>query len=298
MQARPTDQTRPTDPLQATGTLPSAHRLRAALRANATFSLVSGTSLLLGGAFVAVPWGLGPRWLPPVIGAGVVAFSVLVAWVAVQNASVLRRAAWAVVSADVAWIGATVSLLLIAPPRPAGIALVVALGVAVAGLAGWQLLSLSAISHDDPLDSLEIFEQSRTLPAAPDRIWPLLTDHDLYGRLAPGLSKVEVISAPDQPLRRRCTNTSGNGWEETCTLWEEGRRYAVDVDTSDYPYPLAPMRGLWQVDPHPRGSTVTMRFAYQAHPTITGGIFALAFRPLFPLMLNRILSGWQRWLTT
>lgn len=290
--------TRPTDPLQATGTVPTARRLRAALRANAMFSLVSGTALLVGGAFVAAPWGLGPRWLPPAIGAGVVAFSVLVARAAVQHGSILRRAAWAVVSADVAWTGATVSLLLIAPPRPVGLAFVVALGVAVAGLTGWQLLALSAISHDDPLDGLEIFEQSRTLPAAPDRIWPLLTDHDLYGRLAPNLSKVEVISAPDLPLRRRCTNTSGNEWEETCTLWEDGRRYAVDVDTSDYPYPLAQMRGLWQVDPHPLGSTVTMRFAYQAHPTITGGLVAMAFRPLFPLILNRILTGLQRRLTT
>ena len=51
-----------------------------------------------------------------------------------------------------------------------------------------------------------------------------------------------------EPLRRRCTNTTGQDWQETCTVWDEGRRFAVDVDTSDYPYPLRLMRGLWQVD--------------------------------------------------
>ncbi len=53
------------------------------------------------------------------------------------------------------------------------------------------------------------------------------------------------------------------------------------------------MRGLWQVDPHPTGSLVTMRFAYQAHPTVAGGLFAVAFRPLFPPVLARIFHGWQ-----
>jgi len=63
---------------------------------------------------------------------------------------------------------------------------------------------------------------------------------------------------------RRCTSTTGQHWEETCTLWQDGHRYAVEVDVTDYPYPLRAMAGLWQVDPHTMGSRVTMRFAYRA----------------------------------
>jgi hypothetical protein len=94
-------------------------------------------------------------------------------------------------------------------------------------------------------------------------------------------------------LRRRCTSTGGAAWEETCTLWDDGRRFAVEVDTTDYPYPLAVMRGLWQVDRHSGGSLVTMRFAYQAEPSIAGGLFAMAFRLLYRPVLARIFTGWQ-----
>jgi hypothetical protein len=54
------------------------------------------------------------------------------------------------------------------------------------------------------------------------------------------------------------------------------------------------MRGLWQVDPHPAGSLVTMRFAYRTVPALRSGLFAIGLRVLFPLALRRILDGWQR----
>jgi hypothetical protein len=122
----------------------------------------------------------------------------------------------------------------------------------------------------------------------------MVRDHQLYGRLAPNLSNVEVISGPGETLRRRCTATEGGHWQETCTLWDEGRRFAVEVDTAAYPYPITVMRGLWQVDPHPHGSTVTMRFALQATPTIRGGLFIIVMRPYFGRAVARIFDGWQR----
>ena len=100
-----------------------------------------------------------------------------------------------------------------------------------------------------------------------------------------------------QPARaaaaRRCTSTTGQHWEETCTLWQDGHRYAVEVDVTDYPYPLRAMAGLWQVDPHPMGSRVSMRFAYRAAPSTGGGLFTIALRALTPLALRRIFAGWR-----
>jgi hypothetical protein len=51
--------------------------------------------------------------------------------------------------------------------------------------------------------------------------------------------------------------------------------------------------GLWQVDPHPRGSKVTMRFAYRATASVHGG-FAIALRLVFAWALRCIVDGWQR----
>lgn len=283
------------DPIDTVGTYPTTRTVRAGLRANAAFSLLSGLAMVVAGPALTGPWGLGPWWLTSGIGAGVLAFAVMVAWAAVQPAGRLRGLALAVSAADAAWVAASIVVLVVVPPAAGGVIAVAAVAVAIAAVGTWQLfgLALSRVPHD-PLADLEIIEIARTIPAAPPIVWQLITDHDLYGRLAPNLHTVEVISAPGEPLQRRCTAASGDSWEETCSLWDDGRRYAVDIDTTSYPYPLASMHGLWQVDPAPAGSRVTMRFAYRAQPSIRGGLYVLAARPVFPLALRRILTGWRR----
>jgi ribosome-associated toxin RatA of RatAB toxin-antitoxin module len=273
------------DPIASVGVLPSTRFLRAALRGNAAFSLLSGLVL------ASLSWWYLPL-LP--VGLAVAGFGLVVAGIAAVPASQLRRKATPVIVADTLWVAA--SIILVAEVRlPAAVAIAAGVAAAtVAVLAGWQTAGLAATRPGDPLADLDIIEASRHLPVPPHRIWPLLTDHQLYGRLAPNLSHVEVISQPGETLRRRCTSTSGQHWQETCTLWDEGRRFAVEVDTAAYPYPITVMRGLWQVDPHPAGSTITMRFALQAKPTIRGGLFVLVMRLMFGPALARIFNGWER----
>jgi hypothetical protein len=66
--------------------------------------------------------------------------------------------------------------------------------VVVAALAAGQLGGVATARDNDPLADIEVVQAVRLLTAAPADVWPLLTDHDLYGRLAPNLSNVEVIS--------------------------------------------------------------------------------------------------------
>ena len=282
------------DPVVGVGAWPTTRRLRAALRANAVFSLVSGSAPVAAGWSFAGPWGV-PVTAPALIGGATAAFGALVARLAVQPIGPLRRWAIGVVGADLAWVAASVGLLIWYPLTVAGAVAVAATAVIVTDLAVWQLAGIATARVDDPMADVEVVEAARAMKAPPADVWSRVTDHELYGRLAPNLSTVEVISEAGQPLRRRCTDTAGRGWQETCTLWEEGRRYAVDVDTSDYPYPLQHMRGLWQVDPDGAGgSRVTMRFVYRARPSLFGGLFAIGFRALFPPVLHRIFLGWRR----
>jgi hypothetical protein len=285
---------RTADPVLAVGMWPTTRRLRAALRADAVFCLASGLVLLVAGWLVAEPWGVRPTVVAPLLGGAMASFGVLAAWVAVQPAERLRRWSVGVAAADVAWVAASVALLIGYPLTVPGAVALAAVAVVVAALAAWQLGGVAGARDDDPLADIEVVQAVRVLAAALADVWALLTDHDLYGRLAPNLSTVEVVSEAGQPLRRRCTNTAGQAWEETCALWDDGRRFAVDVDTSDYPYPITLMRGLWQVDPDPHGSRVTMRFAHRAIPSVRGGLFTIGFRALFPPILNRIFRGWQR----
>jgi hypothetical protein len=281
------------DAVAATVSRPSTGPLRAALRANAVFSMVSGALLLGFGALVAEPWRLGPPALLPLLGVGVAAFGVALARLAVASVGPLRRGAAAVIAADIGWVAGSVVLLAGNRPAAPGVLAVAAVAAVVTGLAGWQLTGLIRGRSDDRLADVEVIEAAGPLPGPPAEIWPLLTDHRLYGRLAPNLSIVEIVTEDGQPLRRRCTSTSGRQWEETCTLWQDGHRFAVEVDTGSYPYPLTAMSGLWQVDPHPGGSRVVMRFAYRATPSVRGGLFAIALRGLAPLALRRILQGWR-----
>ncbi|MGF1647068.1 MAG: type II toxin-antitoxin system RatA family toxin [Kineosporiaceae bacterium] len=283
-----------TDPRHAVGRAPTTGRLRAGLRANAVFSTVSAVLLLVAGPVVAEGWGLGPTWLAPVVGVGLVGFGLLVARVAVQPAGPrLRRQAVAVTAADLAWVLGTAIVLIVVPPRPPGVVVLAVLAGAVAALALAQVRGLLASADDDPLADDEVVEVRGRIEAPPGTVWPLIADHDLYGRLAPGLASVEVVSEPGEALRRRCTNSQGSGWEETCTLWEEGRRFAVEVDTSEYPYPIGRMQGLWQVDPDPSGSLVTLRLAAQPHSTLRGGLMAILLRPVMSRALRRVLDGWR-----
>jgi len=78
----------------------------------------------------------------------------------------------------------------------------------VAALAAWQLGGVAGARGDDPLADIEVVQAVRVLAAAPADVWALLTDHDLYGRLAQNLSTVEVVSEAGQPLRRSASLTA------------------------------------------------------------------------------------------
>jgi hypothetical protein len=218
---------------------------------------------------------------------------VALARLAVAPIGPLRRVTGAVIAADVGWVaGSGVLLAEYRPAGPGGLA-VAAVAAAVSGLAGWQVAGLIRARGDDRLADMEVVEAATPLPEPPAAVWPLLTDHRLYGRLSPNLSTVEITSEGDRPWRRRCTSTTGRVWEEACSLWQEGHRFAVEVDAGSYPYPIAAMAGLWQVDPHPGGSRVVMRFAFRTTPSIRGGLFVIALRGVAPLALRRIFRGWR-----
>lgn len=275
--------------------LASFHRLRGVLRANAAFSATGGLTALAAFAPIDDALGTGNRAVVALVGAGLVGFAVLLLTVAgLAPRRLLQGAAFAIAS-DVAWIAATGVVLGTVALEPAGDVVLVAIGLVVAGFAVTQLRFRRAASTmadaDTPVP--ERVDVSRHVNAPASSVWPLLTDHALYGRLAPNLSSVEILEGEGVGMRRRCHDTLGRGWNETCTVWEEGRRFAVAVDTSDYPYPLATMQGRWAVEPGAEGSVITMRFEFTPRPGPAGGLFAIVMLAAFRPVLHRIMRGWE-----
>lgn len=110
--------------------------------------------------------------------------------------------------------------------------------------------------------TLEVARET-DVPAA--TLWPVVADLDRYADHVASLSETTVIDGAGRGARRRCVDARGRHWEETCVLWDEGRRYTVDVDVATYPADLRAMfrsfRGIWEVTPRADGgSMVRIRF--------------------------------------
>lgn len=275
------------------------HHLRGALRANAAFSATGGLVALVGFAPIDGVLGTGNRPLVAAAGAGLLVFAAFVLAVAALVPRRVLRGTLAISIADLSWVAATAVVFVAADLDWAAAPILGGVALVVAGFAVAQLRLRVAASRMTDLDSPvpERIHVERRLAAPASDVWPLLTDHDLYGRLAPNLSRVEVLGGEGTGMRRRCYDTLGRGWNETCTLWDEGRQFAVDVDTSDYPYPIQTMRGRWAVEPDGDRSTVSMDFELVPRPGVLGGVFVATMLVAFKPVVGRILRGWERELT-
>ena len=141
---------------------------------------------------------------------------------------------------------------------------------------------------------MQTFEMARHINTPRAVAWAVLSDLDRWERHAPNLSKTEVVAGEAEGAVRRCYNNAGKGWTETCTLWQPGRLYVMEVDTSDYPYPMALMRGTFSVDDDERGSLVKLRFDYQFKHGALGRVAGALSRPVFGRTCKRVLDSIER----
>jgi hypothetical protein len=279
----------------------AAQRLRNTLRANAATSLAAGMLAAVAPNILDQVLGTShPGWVR-LVGIGLIVFAADVTIVA--GAPTVRLARWTkgIVAADVMWVGATIATIRAGWFDFRGAVLLGLAGAVVGSFAAVQWRRLRSLRAEAPggIDDsppVEISTASTVIEAPVAQVWTVITDHELYGRLAPNLSAVQATAADGAGLTRTCTNRRGHAWHEGCTLWDGGRRFGVEVDTSDYPCPLASMRGAWSVEPdHDQtGTKVVMQFAFQPEATVHGRLFVIAMHALFPLALRRILRGWRR----
>jgi hypothetical protein len=274
-----------------------ATRLRNVLRVNTVVSGLSGLAAAVASGWIAEVMGVSTMAVG-VVGVGLVLFATGVGLASGSRQRRLPGLARLIGVADAGWVAGTAVLIATGAFSAAGVGMVVAIGVVVASFAALELRGAAAVVSGPPVADvsppLEAITISADVDAAAERGWAVVTDHELYARLAPNLGRVELTTANGPELARRCTNNKGQGWSESCTLWDEGRRFAVAVDTSDYPYPLQTMRGSWSVDQlAPARSRLGMTFLFQPRPGLRGRLFVWTMHAAFPFVLRRILRGWK-----
>ena len=141
---------------------------------------------------------------------------------------------------------------------------------------------------------MQHYQTARKTDAPRADAWAVLSDHSGWGDHAPNLSKSEVVAGSGEGAVRRCYNSAGQGWSETCTLWQPGTRYVMEVDTSDYPYPLSVMRGTFDVDDAGNGSIIRLRFDYKVKGGPAGRVLGLLLRPVFARTCKRLLDSLEQ----
>ena len=281
-----------TDPV-----LRAVQRVRTVLRVNTVFSIVSGVAVAASSAWLAQQLGGPPTLAVVAIGLSVVVFGFVAMAVSVAGARTVWRGGGLVASADLAWVAISIPVIIIGDLTSAGVIAVSVVGSGVLALAVSEVVVLGVLSpFANALDGsrLETVGRSVALDASAAIGWEVVSDHELYGRLAPNLSAVHLLSDADSDHgQRRCVARSGESWTESCDVFPDERRYEVNVDTSDYPYPLVSMAAAFRVDEiDDQRSRASAVFRYERQPTLRGALLAAGMPAAFAIIMRRITNGW------
>jgi ribosome-associated toxin RatA of RatAB toxin-antitoxin module len=136
----------------------------------------------------------------------------------------------------------------------------------------------------------------RFVKAPSEIIWAVISDVEGYARHAPNLERTFIVSGEGVGMRRHSVDARGAEWDEVCTVWEEGSRYAMQADTSTYPYPMRHMTGTWGMEDRPSGTVIYMQFDYQPKfdlPIIGKYIDNRSYRPAFEEISRQLMDNWE-----
>lgn len=140
-------------------------------------------------------------------------------------------------------------------------------------------------------------EGSRSVAAPVEVVWDVIVDPDVYETVAPNLAEVALVSEPGPGMVRRCVDSNGNEWTETCTHWEAGRSYgvAVDVETSDFHRRwFTRFEGTWSCEPRAEDVRLTIAFEFETRYGPLGRLFSKALERKAGSLVEAIFDGWER----
>jgi hypothetical protein len=236
--------------------------LRAAVLSNASFSLLSGLTMLFAPNFVGDMLGFSWRHLYQFLGCGLLIFALalLALGTGRRPSTVLTLV---VCLADLAWVLGSVMVLGLygRALSSGGIGLVLATALAVCSFCIWQLRAISAFYLVPERRTYRHCIAVET-PAPAQDMWRVLGDLGAIQQYMSSLAESKILDgrAPGVGAVRYCADISGKHWKEECTDFDDGESFAVRfmAEEPDFPFPARTMRGGWSVIRKGAGSQVTV----------------------------------------
>ena len=265
--------------------------LRRALRSNALFSLASGGLAIALNSRVGELLSL-PTSLITALGGTLVLFGVGLLVLA-SRARIASAWSVTVTALDLGWVVGS-AVLIASHTIPSRLLVVVVAAIVLT----FALLQLEGHRRALFTRRRGHYAIERTVNGSADRAWRVVSDVARFAEVAGTLHRSEIVSGSGAGMVRRCEDTHGVCWLETCTRWEEGRAYAFEVNTivPGYPLPLKTMRGDFEVDSvNGARSMIRVRFTFVAKggwPTEL--LLALVFATRGDILVGDILARWSQ----
>lgn len=140
---------------------------------------------------------------------------------------------------------------------------------------------------------MPVINLQRRIKAHADLVWRVISDLAAFAEVTPHISKVEMLDGEKATARRRLYSHSGYSWTERCVMWDEGKAYTMEVESSDSAYPFKKMQRSFALEEQPHGVVLRMRFEYKTKYGLFGQIRDRLFlRRKRQALYEELLNNW------
>jgi len=271
--------------------------MKKALGINAVFSGLSGILIIILRNQLANLFGIGSATPFLITGIVLVFFSVTIIFeIKRQNTAAIL---WIIVQ-DMLWVIGSILILLLDPfgISTTGNYIILAVAIIVFLMAvhqGFHLMFIDSLMGSET--NQVVF--TRIVPTSKKEAWKVVSDVANYHHVAPNIDDVKIISGEGKGMVRTCSHGK-NKWSETCTLWDEERRYSfvVDTKTPSYPFPFKHLIGTWEItEIEPNKTEIVMIFDFAYNKRIMNLLLHPILRIKFKKIAEELLDNWEKMLT-
>lgn len=268
-------------------------QLQKSLLINALFSGLSGTILVAINKHIATLFDISNTSVFWIVGVALIFFSVTIVYeIRRQN----PLGVLAIILQDYLWVLGSIILLITQPFEisKTGNVIIAAIALVVLLMAINQAKALAQIDSI-LIKGIKRLSFERTMKATKSIVWKVISNVANYHEVAPNVDEVIIISGNGEGMIRSCSHGK-DSWTETCSLWQEEKEYAFQVNTaaSDYPYPFKFLKGNWKVEEIDNSQTkVIMLFEYEYSKKFHNWLLHPILKGKFSKTAEKLLDNWQ-----